>query len=49
VIEVPLFLADFHDAIAVAVPQIVELLNHQDWSVRFVGTNAMEKLFEHGQ
>ena len=39
----------FDQAIAGAVPQIVELLKDKDMDVKFAGERTMERLFDHGK
>jgi len=43
------FIAAFHDAIAGAVPQIVELFKNKDPDVIFAGEDIIIRLLEHGR
>ena len=45
--ELTFFLAVFHDAISVAIPQILNLLKDSDSDVRFHGAHVLGRLAEH--
>jgi hypothetical protein len=40
--------AEFRGSIGTFIPQIIDLLQHNDWYTRVVGAKAVAELSEHG-